>query len=81
MSRDCVVGECLGVRFGLAVVAMIFFLLVFLFYSLGLCAISMGNYWYNLGTGSTGINRVERIVFDSVAFSLRPVFIEPPFAI
>ena len=33
------------------------------------------------GTGSAGINRVERIVFDSVAFSLRPVFIEPPFAI
>ena len=33
------------------------------------------------GTGSTGINRVERIVFNSVAFSLRPVLFEPPFAI
>ena len=79
MSRDCVVGECLGVGFGLAAVAMIFSWFSFL--QSGVVRHLDGKLLVEPGTGSTGINRVERIVFDSVAFSLRPVLFEPPFAI
>ena len=80
MSRDCVVGECLGVGFGLAAVAMILFP-GFPFLQSGVVRHLDGKLLVEPGTGSTGINRVERIVFDSVALSLRPVLFEPPFAI
>ena len=78
MSRDCVVGECLGVGFALAAVAMFFpgFLL-----QSGVVRRSGWKLLVKPGTGSAGINTVERIFFYSVAFSLRPVLIEPPFAI
>ena len=58
------------------------FFLVFLFFlQSGVVRHLDGKLLVEPGTGSTGINRVERIVFDSVAFSLRPVLFEPPFAI
>ena len=78
MSRDCVVGECLVVRFALATVAMFF--PGFLLQSVVVRRLG-GKLLVEPGTGSAGINMVERIVFDSVAFSLRPMLIEPPFTI
>ena len=58
------------------------FFLVFLFFlQSGVVRRLGGKLLVEPGTGSTGINRVEKIVFDSVAFSLRPVLIEPPFVI
>ena len=77
--RGCVVGECLGVGVCTGRSCHVFFP-GFLLQS-GVVRRLGGKLLVEPGTGSAGINTVERIVFDSVAFSLRPVLIDPPFAI
>ena len=59
MSRGCTVGVCLGVRSALATVAAVFFGSLL---QSGVCASSRRGVLVEPGTGSTGMNRVERIV-------------------